>query len=356
MYRNGPQPASRRAAIGAIRKSIVSLAIAVVALLALSATALALPVGVGATANFVDVVGFASAYLAVLLLFFIVGLVALLVVWKGLNMKWKGIGAIAVSLLFGLVAVGAMQPSEPGPGDGPGDFVPEWEIILQGTRSTARDVASEMFDTQGGDGDGETPAGTLCAYGTNAEVDLSNKHLRHAVTIDDDVTTATAGFSAPDICSVDFSFRLLNPADANGDGTMDSVSIFARVRSISATVTEDGNGSSTRRNVFYRDTTFGWYVGFSRDVDTINTDGQWISVAPAGTDDSELRTSYDWQNLGVNAGLDEDYATFAYVLRNYGPFGYTLPVIGYQYSMAVDIGTPEKYTTIGVTIFLSARA
>jgi len=27
-----------------------------------------------------------------------------------------------------------------------------------------------------------------------------------------------------------------------------------------------------------------------------------------------------------------------------------------QRSMAVDIGTPEKYTTIGVTIFLSARA
>ena len=137
-----------------------------------------------------------------------------------------------------------------------------------------------------------------------------------------------------------------------------SVSIFGRVRSISATVAEDGNGSSSRRNIFYRDTTFGWYLGWSRDVDTINTDGQWVSIAPAGTDDAALQAGHDygWTNLGVNAGADEDYATYAYVLRNYGPFGFTLPVIGYQYTMLVDIGTPSDYTTLTVTIYLAARA
>jgi len=354
-----PLPASRRAVAGALKKGIVSLAIAVMALLGLSATAAALPVGAGAAANALDVVGFAAGMLAVFLLFFLIGLVALLVAWKGLSMKYRTIGAIVVTALFAMVLLGALQPSMvPPTGDGQGpEYVPKWEIILQTTRSTARDAASEIFDSQGGTGGGgETPTATLCAYGTNAEVDLSNKILRHAVTVDDDVATSAAGFSSPDICSVDFSFRLLNPQDANGDGTMDAVSIFARVRSISATVTEDGNGSSTRRNIFQRDTTFGWYVGWSRDVDTINTDGQWISIAPAGVDDAQLGTSYDWQNLGVNSGLDEDYATFAYILRNYGPFGYTLPVIGYQYTMTVDIGTPADYQTIGVLIFLTARA
>lgn len=226
---------------------------------------------------------------------------------------------------------------------------------MQTTRSTARDGATEIFDSQGGDGDGETPAGTLCAYATNAEVDLSNKVLRHAITVDDDVTTGTAGFSAPDICSFDISFRLLNPVDANGDGVQDAVAVFGRVRSIGVTLSQDGN-QTVQRPVFYRDNTFGWYVGWSRDVDTINTDGQWISIAPAGIDDSGLKSSYDWQNLGTNAGADEDYLTFAYVYRNYGTYGYTLPLIGYTYSMTIDVGTSESYTTLTVFTFLSARA
>ena len=311
-----------------------------------------------AAASFIDPAGLA-AYLPV---FLILGFVVLLVAmagWRSFSMNKRMVALGLVALFFGLALVPALATNLGDDGDdtGPG-YAPKFEVILQGTRSTARDGATEMFDTQGGDGDVETPAGTLCAYGTNAEVDLSNKILRHAITVDDDVTVATAGFSAADICSADFSFRLLNPQDANGDGTMDSVSIFGRVRSISATVAEDGNGSSSRRNIFYRDTTFGWYLGWSRDVDTINTDGQWVSIAPAGTDDAALQAGHDygWTNLGVNAGADEDYATYAYVLRNYGPFGFTLPVIGYQYTMLVDIGTPSDYTTLTVTIYLAARA
>ena len=292
-------------------------------------------------------------------LFLILGFVGLLVLaagWKSLNMNRRMLAGGFVGLMFALALVPALTGPVGPSGDGGPTYVPKWEVILQGTRSTARDGATEMFDSQGGDGDGETPAGTLCAYGTNAEVDLTNKILRHAITVDDDVATSAAAFSAADICSVDFSFRLLNPQDANGDGTMDAVSIFFRLRSSGVTVTEDGNGTSTRRNVFFRDSTFGWYIGASRDVDTINTDGQWVSVAPAGVDDAALGAGYDWSNLGANAGLDEDYATFAWVYRNYGPYGFTLPVIGYTYTQTWDVGTPADYTTITVFTFLSARA
>lgn len=353
--RDAPRLAAR---FHALKRAVVGLIVAMVALLAIGATAAALPVGAAESANIIDIVGFAASYMAVLLVLFLILLVVTAVAWKGLKMQHRAIMAVLVSLTFGLVAIGAMQPVTPSGDDGDGgDFVPEWEIILQGTRSTARDVASEIFDTQGGTGGGgETPTATLCAYATNALLDIANRKLVHQQTIDDDVTTGTAGFSAPDICSFDFSFRLTNPVDQNGDGVQDSISIFGRLRSISATTSEDGNGTSTRRNLFMWDTTFGWYLGFSRDVDTINTDGQWISVAPAGASDGVLPTSFDWQNLGVNAGADEDYATFAYIYRNYGPYGYTLPAAGFTYSMMIDIGTPASYVTVEVITQLSARA
>ncbi len=307
-----------------------------------------------------DLISTLAAWSPLLLLLGAILLVVTFATWRGmrpdrrivalgLSLAFVGLGVLPLATAPGLVP--------PGPGGPSGVYVPSWEIILQTTRSTARDVASEIFDTQGGTGGGgETPTATLCAYGTNAEVDLSNKILRHAITVDDDAATSGATFSAPDICSVDFSFRLLNPQDANGDGVMDAVSIFWRLRSISVTRTEDGNGTNTNRNVIMRDTTFGWYIGASRDVDTINTDGQWVSAAPAGKDDAQLGTSYPFQNLGTNAGADEDYATFAWIYRNYGPFGFTLPVIGYIYTMQWDVGTEASFQTIQVITFLSARA
>ncbi len=309
----------------------------------------------GASLQVVDTL---SSWAPLLLLLGVIVLVVTALTWKGMKASRRTLALLLGLVFIGLGLLPALQaPIGAPPGGPPGAYVPKFEIILQTTRSTARDVASEIFDTQGGTGGGgETPTATLCAYGTNAEVDLANKVLRHAVTVDDDAATSAAAFSAPDICSVDFSFRLLNPVDANGDGVMDAVTIFWRLRSSGVTETEDGNGTSTRRNLFMRDNTFGWYVGVSRDVDTINTDGQWVSVAPAGIDDTKLASSYAFSNLGTNAGADEDYATFAWIFRNYGPYGFTQPLIGYTYTMLVDIGTDTSFTTITIFTFLSARA
>ncbi len=277
---------------------------------------------------------------------------------KGLSSN-KRLAAVAVGALVLALGVIPMLAPSVGPAAGPGPTagIPHFTVIMQGTRSTARDVQAELFDTQGGTGGGgETPTATLCAYGTNAELDIGNRILRHAITVDDDVATSTATFSAPDSCSVDFSFKLDNPTDDNGDGVMDSKAVYFRLRSAGVTVTEDGNGSSTRRNIFMRDNTFGWYIGASLDVDTINTDGQWVSVAPAGTQDSELQAAHDWNLLGFNAGADEDYASFAYISRNYGFFGFTQPTAGYIYTQIWDVGVPTDFTTITIIVFLSARA
>ncbi len=320
----------------------------------------ALPVGVGtalvSTASLVE-------YMPLFLILFVVAGAVTLAGWKSFSMNKKvaaaGITALFFVLMIAPLVAGPIGVTPPGP---PGAYVPQWEVLIPTTiQGTPRDANTEIMDSNGGDGvDTGSPAGTLCAFGTNAEADRANRNVRVAVTVDDDVATSTATYSAPDACSFDLAFRLTNPQDANGDGTMDSVSLFGRVRSITATVAQDGN-ETTPHNIMLFDSTFGWYIGWSRDVDAQTTDGAWISACPAGLSDARLPTApqgqcLDWNNLGSNAGVDEDYIAFAYGTRNYGFYGYTLPPIGFQYTITIDIGTPESFVTYTVLVFLSARA
>lgn len=244
-------------------------------------------------------------------------------------------------------------------------MIPHWQVLVPSTvQGTPRDTAAEIFDSQGATACSSiTGQGTLTldASGTNFEVDRSGNTVRIAITVDDDVATSAAGFQAPDCHANDFQVLLQNPVDANGDGVNDAAPLFGRIRAITATRTEDGNGTSSNRNILYFDTTFGWYIGWSRIVDTQATDGVWASACPPGLSDAALPTSpqgacLDWYNLGSDNGADEEYIAFAMVPRNYGWYGYTLPVIGFNYFVTLDIGHPQDFTTYTVQVFLSARA
>lgn len=305
-----------------------------------------------------------AGYLPIFFILFLVAGAVTIAGWKSFSMNKKmagmGITFLFFALLMAPLVAGPIGITPPGPG--PDGYVPAWEVLIPSTiQGTPRDANTEIMDSNGGDGvDTGSPAGTLCAFATNAEADRANRNVRVAVSVDDDAATSGATFSAPDACSFDLAFRLTNPQDANGDGTMDSIAIFGRVRSITATVAQDGNETAAH-NIFLFDSTFGWYIGWSRDVDAQTTDGAWISACPAGLSDARLPTApsgacLDWNNLGTNAGVDEDYIAFAYGTRNYGMWGYTLPPIGFQYTITIDIGTPESFVTYTVLVFLSARA
>ena len=291
----------------------------------------------------------------------IIVLVVVAVSWRTLRAD-KRMAALGLGLLFiGLAIVPSMIGTAPGgapPGTPPGGYVPHWEVFVPSTvQGTPRDAASEIFDTQGATacssiaGQGTL---TLDVSATNMFVDRSNKLIRVGITRNANVATSTAAFQAPDCHSNDFSIRLTNPVDANGDGVMDSASIFGRVRSITSMVTIDGNGSSSQRNILFFDTTFGHYLGWSRRVDTQATDGMWISAVPPGQSDTAFPSSADWTNLGASAGADEDYIAFAYAPRNYGFYGFTLPPAGFVYSIVLDIGVPADYTTYTVQVYLSS--
>lgn len=356
-----PLSGQRRAVLGALQKVVVSLALCLVLLASFAMTVAALPVGDLARGQAYAVLGIAGDALVIVFIAALVGLLILAAAWKGIPKMAHKIAAVAVvGFLWAIVLMSAFSMPVGPAGDGGGVggvLTPVFEVLVPSTvQGTPRDTQAELFDTQGGTGGGgETPTATLCAFGTNAEVDRANRVVRWQVTVDDDIATSAAAFSAPDSCAHDLAVRLTNPRDVNGDGVQDSVSFFGRLRSISATTAQDGN-QTTPRNIFMFDNTFGWYVGFSRRVDTQTTDGTWLSVAPPGTSDGQLKTSFDWTNLGSTTGADEDYIGLAAISRNYGFYGFTQPVIGYTYSFVWDIGTPESFVTYTWQVILLARA
>lgn len=356
-----PLSASRLATRKALRTVLVVSLALLMSVVGLTMSVAALPVGDVARSNAYAILGIAGDALVLVFIFALVGLLVLAAAWKGIPKMAHKLAAVAVvGFLWAVVLMSAFSmpigPAGQPPGNG-GGLTPVFEVLVPSTvQGTPRDTQAELFDTQGGTGGGgESPTATLCAFGTNAQVDRSGRSVRWDITVDDDVSTGTATFSAPDSCAHDLAVRLTNPRDVNGDGVQDSVSFFGRLRSISATTAQDGN-QTTPRNIFMFDTVFGWYVGFSRRVDTQTTDGTWLSVAPPGVSDAQLKTSFDWQNLGSTTGADEDYIGLAAISRNYGFYGYTLPPAGAQYTFVWDIGTPESYVTYTWTVQLAARA
>ncbi len=294
----------------------------------------------------------------ILLIIGIVGFFALLVTFRRLKVLGRILGISAVSAIL-LIAVWAIVQT-PDRIEDPCVVNPDLPQcvslhadlnvqIASTPQGSVRNTAAEIFDSQGGNGDGDTPAATLCdptAGSGNVNIDRVNRKIIVKVTVDDDVATSDATFSAPDMCSLDYSIRLGTTVDADGNGVDDSISIYARWSSLSATTTEDGNGSSTQRNIFYKDTTYGWYVGFGSLVDTQATDGEWYSACQIGISDTRLPTTptgecLGWVRLGSTDGADEDFMAAAWVWKNYGGFGFSLPDDSHTYTYILEFAGPD---------------
>ena len=194
-----------------------------------------------------------------------------------------------------------------------------------------------------------TPVSTAAVVNTNMFIDNQNKKVRHEITMDDDIVTTTATFSAPDCGIFDFQQRLTNGQDRNGDGVIDAQNYFGQVLSITRTTTIDGNNSNAN-NVFYSETDDGFYVGWF-------TDGSnWVSAYPGLETQTTLTTGPSpVVNLGSNAGGAADAPGFWYIMRNYGPFGYTQPPIGTSIIITGQIGSPGAWRAFTVEIALLVR-
>jgi hypothetical protein len=269
--------------------------------------------------------------------------------------------ATALLVLGGIpILIGAFGGVGNG-GEVPPGYVPQWEIIIPSTvLGSARDANTEVPGGSFTAASAITPAGTIVTSGTDLFADRVNRRITVDVSVNSALATSAAGFSAPDVVLTDFSIRLTNPVDANGDGVMDAVSYFGRVKSISRTTLVDGN-SSQEIQVFYWDSTVGWYVGWMRQSSSQSSNGDWISAAPAGVADTRLPTApsgaaLDWTNLGDHSGGSAEYVSFWFLMRNYGPFGYTLPSVGESIDITIQIGTEASFVEFTFVVRLSSRS
>jgi len=235
----------------------------------------------------------------------------------------------------------------PPPCIGPGA---QWEIYLT-VPAAGHDAATEYPGNSYTFCSAITPAGTALVYtGTiTGYLDRQNRKVTHHHTITSTLATTAAAFSAPDCNAFDFSVRLLNGQDRNGDGVIDAQNYFGQILSISRTTTTDGN-SSVASNVFYSDVNNGFYVGWF-------TDGSnWVSAYPGMESMTTLTTGPSpIVNIGSHGGGAADVPAFWYLLRNYGPFGYTQPPIGTSIIIQAQIGSPGGWLPFTVEIRLNAR-
>ena len=307
----------------------------------------------------------------------ILGLVVILyTVYRGKKwakpQKYIALG-IGLTFLLGGVLNAAVTtiPDERGMGCAPGQIRDvsgncislSWDVTFPTTvMGTARDVITEIGDSDGANCDGQTPAPTLAAYGTNAFVDRNAMSVRWEITIDDEADIATAGFSAPDALAFDLQVLLKTPVDANSDGTNDNIQLYMRT-TLSKTTSIDGGGnaSSGQRDIYYGDTGWGSCAGIvTRVVDTQATDGTWMAswdVTDTPSGNSVPTTPSEWVPVGGTDGSDVDFVSWAAVTRNYGFYGYTLPLQGDTYQILVDIAGPGYgiISTVGINVELQDR-
>jgi hypothetical protein len=235
-------------------------------------------------------------------------------------------------------------------------WAPDFTILVPSTPAGAgRDTAAEIPGAPFTQCGSMSPAATMITYNTDAYVDSSNKRIEMQVAINDDLAPTTAGYQLDECFLVDFAINLENGRDADGDSNIDAVTYFGRIRSITRTTMVDGN-SSQPYNVFYWDTTNGWYMGWMKESASQASNGDWISSYPAGVSDDRLPTgASEWKQLGSHSGGSAEYVSFWFAARNYGIFGYTQPPVGSSVDILVDIGTVEIHDTWTVQVKLNAR-
>ena len=132
-----------------------------------------------------------------------------------------------------------------------------------------------------------SPIGTIITWDTNAHPDASNKKIEMQVAVDDDLAPTTPGCQLDNCFLVDFSISLENGRDLNGDGSIDAVTYFGRIHSITTMI--DGNTTQVN-NIIHWHAQNGWYIRWMRESASQASNGDWVSAHPAGISDSRLPT------------------------------------------------------------------
>jgi len=239
-----------------------------------------------------------------------------------------------------------------------------WTYQIPATPAHAQhDVATEYPDSPAVPGDGGTPDLNLvsCAYATNAFVDRASLPMKVKWNINIATTAATtnAAYQATDMCNVDV---LLQPGfiDLNGDGDMDQIPYYVRLRDFSPTTNMQFSvGNSTQsltENAIYHSSTFGWHVGIGAEIDAPawaheNADHAYQSMcspgAPGYSPSSLSQQCYSrWIQAGIYDDGDPDGISLWLMGNNNGFFGYLSQTNVGSFTTTWDIGVPQSYFTI----------
>jgi len=304
-----------------------------------------IPVASAGDGGFIE--GFSPWY-GIMLLLGVIGLLAMLAMWKGLAHKTRIIGAIAVGFLLAVPIVGMV--GAPG-GDGGGDGLPVSHhspitVTVPSTRlGTPHDAISEVTDSDGftAANSVESPAATLCAYGTNAYIDVSSLPIKVAVhnTMDDDVATSDAAFSAPDVCGIDLQIQIQG-YDGNGDNNLDAQPMYARAM-VSVVTAQDTN--SSERQIWVWDVAAGSYITGVQVKDTQATGDVWYSFWESTASPGGVITASTWSNwhsISTSTGANPDFLAFFFQQHNFGPFGFVNPPIGSTLTISYQFSGPDK--------------
>jgi hypothetical protein len=296
-----------------------------------------------------DFIGWMGATVAIVL-----GLLVLLYMfYRGKSWdkarKWM-VGGFGVFLLVGGVASTAVMGgggNDDGPGVVPGHHSPITLTVPTTRLSTENDVIAEITDTDGFTAAStvESPAATLCVYNTNAFINTEMLPLKLAweATVDNDVTTATIAFNAPDVCGIDLQIQI-EPYDGNGDGVADQQTIYTRAM-VSHTTYQDTN--SSEHQVYVWEAQAGSYITGFNVKDTQTTTNVWYSFWPASESPGgqfSANTWSNWKAAGTTTGTDADpeFLGFFAQMRNFGFFTYNTPPLGGSTTITYQFAGPDK--------------
>jgi hypothetical protein len=280
-------------------------------------------------------------------------------------MAGKAFGAIGIVLILVGAVVGVASVVIPGAdcgpgfakdvngqcvlsGPGPGGYSAIWScnwVIVQGglLAGTAHDAITEFPDAPFVAADGGTP--DLNKVVGTPTINLQQKSTTIDVSIDDDVTPATAGYIDEDAYSWDARCILTNPPNAIGGGLQD-VPIAGRI-SVSRVTGTNNNG--TGADVFYCDVTAGTYLGFGKVADAGSVPASHTSdhnyVTYTGNDQfcpasSGAPLVGTWMSLGSTGTTNHQNGVYVavFAVLHFGISDYTTPALGTGITIKVELG------------------
>jgi len=237
-------------------------------------------------------------------------------------------------------------PDEPPVPEG---YVAQWDCdfvtLAAGGPGGAHDAVTEFPDTPWTAADGGTPDwnSVIATPVYDAPAGLTTID----VSVDDDVTPATAGYLDEDAYAFDLRCKLLNPIPAVAGGNQE-VPLWGR---ISASRVAGTNNNGSFAPVFRCDVTAGHYLGWGTIADSgaaadgHDADHSYVSYTNAIVCPSAPPLVGDWQPLGTSDGdPDGEWVSIWFVLDT-GFSDYTSPPLGSSVYVNAEIGTRPDSTS-----------